>query len=204
MDHGFGIDTAFEQAVTRWCSSLNGEAVQSITLRGGEGALLPSDLVIDTPSGEIQFDVGDWPHDLPHSREALRHDPRVWELFTTEWSVEEIRNYVGLDDSADADAVREAFVRSSWWREFEEMVTLAFAYEWRAALEVMHKRWDARVVVARPDPDESSLYEFEERLNQAAGKFEASTFDARLLYDESARKAAFLIHTSEASEAEVE
>lgn len=204
MDHGFGIDTAFALAASRWADSVNGEAVQALTLRGPEGALLPQDLIVETPSGEIHFDVGDWPKDLPRSRDALRNDPRVWELFTTEWSLTEIREYLDLPQSATTDDVRKAFVESSWWREFEEMVTLAFAYEWRAALEAMRKQWDARVVVARPTPDDASLLAFEERLARAASRFEASTFDARLLYDEASRMAAFLIHTSEASDARID
>ena len=197
MDHGFGIDTAFKKAIARWRAAVNGEAVLTLTLRGEERDLIPRALEISTPSGTIEIDVGDWAGDLPRTREALREDARVWELFATEWSTGEIRNYLGLDDTAPQADVRAAFVKSEWWREFEHMVALAFAYEWRAALDELARPWKAGVVIAHPTPDDSSLADYEQRLSEAASRFEASTFDARLLYDGSTRKAAFIIHTSE-------
>ena len=198
MGSGFGIDTVFADATRRMRDAVGDVPVESLTLHGSDGALLPQSLIVRTPRGSVEVEIDQWPDDVPATREDLRADNRAWSLFTREWSRSEIAEYLGVSSETSEASLHDAFVESDWWREFEDMVAAAFRYEWRAALEALRRRWNgSRVFVAQPDPQEVSLQECERRLAAAASRFEASSVDAQLLYNEAARVAKFLVRSAD-------
>jgi hypothetical protein len=199
MRQGFGIDTSFNDALQRWRERLNGHVPVSVELVGPADALLPTTFVAKFDGKSLPLRNVQWPDELPATRKELHDDPRVWALFTTEWSFDDMREYLGLGADAPLDAVKARMIDTQWWREFEEMVVAAFVYEWRQCLEVLARDWDEtpRLLVCRPDPEEHPLEHYEEALANAAATFDARFVDAQLLYSQSTRIVGFMDLTTE-------
>lgn len=194
MRRGFDIDRFFGEALHRWRSRLNGHVPRSVELVGGRDALLPTTFVAKFDGKSLPIRDVQWPDELPATRGELHDDPRVWALFTTEWSFDDMRQYLDLDLGTSEAEVKRRMIATQWWREFEEMVVAAFVYEWRQVLEALSRDWDAspRLLVCRPDPDDRPLEHYEARLAQAAATFDATFVDAQLLYSDSTRIVGFM------------
>jgi hypothetical protein len=194
MRQGFSIDVSFGKALRRWRQRLNGHVPRSVELVGPPDALLPTTFVAKFDGKSLPIRNVQWPDELPATRAELHDDPRVWALFTTEWSFDDMRKYLGLERGATEDEVKRRMIGTEWWREFEDMVVAAFVYEWRQVLELLSQEWDGqpRLLVCRPDPEERPIEHYEVELARAAARFDATFLDAQLLYSDSTRIVGFM------------